>query len=200
MRELIFEPIWARLVYSCAGRLKLLHTGTDGYAEHNNAAELLAPKICAGFTAATSVTEAYRVSKVDLVQFFTLPGENGEPVEAVLGVNEPGGHMFTGSRKHPLNHPTVLKELCSYRDDVAVAVAWGNFAIRVRGAEAVAALAHFHKELLAGHVVLVHGARVQREGITLVNLMELSQAERDQLDADIDAYLKASLKRNQKPS
>lgn len=195
MREIIFKNSGPRLVFSSSGQLKQLRTGTDSYAEHNQACELLAPKVCAGARAGTAVTDMYRITRGEVVDFFTLPREEGGTAEAVFGVNQPGGHMFVPSEPRALDSPSALKySLSTFHDDVAAAVGWGNFAIRVRGIEKVAALAQFHAAVLAGNVVLVPStnSHFNSHGVALVNLNELTPEERSLLEQDRDLFLKTS--------
>jgi hypothetical protein len=193
MREIIFSDSGPRLVFSDTGNLKLLRTGHDGYAEHNDATELVARKICAGLKSGDAITDKYRIAQPALVGFVTLPAGTGT-VEAVLGVHQPGGHMFTLSEARPMDSSTVLASLRSFHGDVAASVAWGNFAIGVRGAKAVQALTQLYAAIQTGDVVVVPGVRSQRSvhGIVLANLKELTEEDRALLNAEPDIFLKQS--------
>jgi hypothetical protein len=195
MREIIFEDSGPRLVFSGSGQLKQLRTGTDSFAEHNDACELLARKVCQGFNASYALTDMYRVTRGRRFEFITLPVGDDGTAEAVFGVNQPGGHMFTPSEPRPVSDPSFLKySLSNFHGDVAAALGWGNFAIRVRGADKVAALAQFHAAVLAGDVVVVPStnSHFNSHGVALVNLKELTAEERSLLEKDRDLFLKTS--------
>jgi len=193
MREIIFKDSGPRLVFSSTGNLKLVRTGHDGYAEHNNATELVGRKICATLKGGNAISDMYRIAEPELVGFVTLPADTGA-VEAVLGVHQPGGHMFTLSEAYPMDSSLVLSSLRSFHGDVAASVAWGNFAIGVRGAHAVQALTHLYAAIQAGDVVVVPCVRSQRDvhGVVLANLKEFTDEERALLDTEPDLFLKQS--------
>jgi hypothetical protein len=192
MREIIIKSSGPRLIFSDAGRLKLLRTGSDSFAEHNDATEQLARKVCPLFLEVQPTTERFRIAKTESVHFVMLPVVDGGPVEAVLGVNTPGG-WFTPSETQPLDHASVLYSLKTFHDDVAAALAWGNFAIRVRGADKVEALAQFYESVLAGDVAVAPSERnhYQCQGVALVDLKELSRDERFELNRNSDTFLEA---------
>lgn len=194
MREIIFKNTGPRLVFSSAGRLKQLRTGSDSYCEHNDAAEQLASKVCEGFSAGPAISDMYRISKPQLLEFVALPENESGVVEAVLGANLPGGHAFTASELPSVGAPSVLRALETFHDDVAAALAWGNFAIRVRGSAKAKALAQFHAAILAGDVVVVPCERnhYNCSGVALVNLKELTDDERVLLETDTQAFLQLS--------
>jgi hypothetical protein len=193
MREIIFNDSGPRLVFSSTGNLKLVRTGHDGYAEHNNATAMLGRKICAGPGDGRTIADIYRIAHPELVGFVTLPTDT-EGVEAVLGVHQPGGHMFALSEAHPMDSSLVLSSLRSFHGDVAASMAWGNFAIGVRGERAVQALTQLYSAIQAGDVALVPSLRSQNgvHGIVLANLTELTDEERIQLNTEPDIFLKQS--------
>lgn len=193
MREIIFKDSGPRLIYSGTGAVKLVRTGHDGYAEHNAATEHVVPKICENYSASGVIIDRFRLTKPELVGFITLPAGTGA-VEAVLGMHQPGEHVFGPREALPLDSPRVLSSLRTFHGDVAASVAWGNFAIGVRGATAVQALTRLYAAVHAGDVVIVPSMGSQREihGVILANLKELTNEERAQLNAEPDMFLKQS--------
>lgn len=196
MREIIFKKSGPRLVFSSSGQLKQLRTGSDSFAEHNDASEQLAPKLCPGYMGGPAPSEMYRVTKKELVQFVRLPADELGPVEAVLGVNVAGGHPFASPHELPVNHPSILRFLRTFHDDVAAALGYGNFAIRVRGADKVEALARFYEAILAGDVALIPSERNHYEtpGVALVNLKELTESELLELNRSPQKFLEATFR------
>lgn len=192
MREIILKDSGPRLIFTSAGRLKLLRTGSDSFAEHNDASEELARRVCPAFREALPVADRFRITRTEAVQFARLPAAEGSAVEAVLGVHAPGG-WFTSSEPKPVDHPSVLQALKTFHDNVAAALAYGNFAIRVRGAEKVEALAQLYDVVLAGDVAVVPSNRnhYRCQGVALVNLKEISSNERLELNSNPDAFLEA---------
>lgn len=194
MREIIFKDSGPKLVFSANGKLKQLRTGTDSFAEHNDACEILARKICAERPASRAVADMYRIAKGELVEFVMLPVGADGTIEAVLGVIQPGGHVFTPSIKRPVDDPSVLSSLKNYHGDVAASLAWGNFAIRVRSVDNVKALAHFYAAVVVGDVAIVPNttSHYNSHGVVLVDVAALSAEERQMLETDPDLYLKTS--------
>jgi len=196
MREILFASSGPKLVFSAAGQIKLLRTGTDGYHEHNSANELLALPVCdvdsAGFT---SRMDRYRVRKSELVQFAVLPGESGGEVEAVIGVNEAGGHAFVSAHPSPIAHPDTLRRLTTYHRGIAAALAYGNFAVRVRGEQYVAALTQLYESCIAGNVAVVPAMAYHADdGVVLVGLNEFTVDELALLEKDPRQFLRTSFK------
>lgn len=193
MREIIFKDSGPCLVFSSTGNLKLVRTGHDGYAEHNVATEQVVRKLCENFSASGAIIDRFRISKPELVGFITMPAGTGA-VEAVLGVHQPGEHVFGPREALPLDSPRVLSSLRTFHGDVAASVAWGNFAIGVRGATAVEALTRLYAAIHVGDVVIVPSMGSQREthGVVLASLKELTDEERGQLNAEPDMFLKHS--------
>lgn len=195
MREIIFKDSGPKLIFSSTGQLKQLRTGTDSFAEHNDASELLSQKVCAGLSAnGRAIADRYRITKAELIEFATLPHSEGGIAQAVMGMCQPGGHPFTTYEARRMDDASVLSTLRTFHQDVAASLAWGNFAIRVRGVEKVAALAQFHAAVLAGDVVVVPNSmsHYNSHGVALVNLKELTAEERTLLEKDPDDYLKSS--------
>jgi len=196
MRQIMFKDTGPRLVFSSTGEIKMLRTGSDGFAEHNDASAQLALKLCSIPRAGATIADRFRITKPLLMQFVTLEVAEGAEPEAVLGANLPGGHWFTGTEKHGLDHSSVLSALQQFHDDVAAALAWGNFAIRVRGAENVAALAGFCAAIHTEDVIIapIPSNSLDCHGIALVNLKLLAPEELEQLEANANKYLTASFR------
>lgn len=190
-----------RLVYSANGALKLVRTGTDHACEHNHGPFQLAPVLRAGhFPENATLLDKCRVAKPELVEFHRLPVETGLDEEAILGVNLVCGRPALPSELPSLTHPQTLSSLRYFHDGVASALTDGNFAIRVRGAAKVEALAQFHQEMIAGNVALLPDSW-NITGVAFVNVKELSPSERDLFEKDtqraiVDWFRTPALNRN----
>lgn len=125
---------------------------------------------------------AHRITNPHLLQFHHLPkGPGGRP-EAVFGFNGAHGPVEQSDQQLPLTASHILFNLEIFHDDVAAALGYGNFAIRVRGTRLVKALLHFHQVAQAGDVALASYESEGSQGVALVNLKLLSSAEHQQLD------------------
>jgi len=197
MREVRLEQWGPRLVFSPTGQLQMLRTGADGCAEHNDPAEYLLPKLCPG-APSSEIMAVNPITQGHLLEYAGLPHNSASQPEAVMGYNGPPGPWFNGTESKPIDHRYVLSSLTEFQGDVASAVAWGNFAIRVRGAANVEALAEFHAAVLAGNAALVTGARYKGNphGVALINMKTLSIEELAALKSDVQGFLRSRLAAN----
>lgn len=152
----------SRFLTNEKGQLVAFATGSDHTAEHEQGSQPLQnalsqeasleaqvmQELRAGRTPRyPSVEERKRiVSNLDAVQFIEVPGTTTNPPQALLGFAPRPLHNF----KDELTFPSSIREV----EDRDVTGAWDtrSFAIRVRGADKVAALREFHEALKAGKV------------------------------------------------
>lgn len=194
MREIIFESSGPRFLFAEDGRLQQICTGNDSCHEHKRASSFLALRVClrpgrpeVGALDAIAELNRYQVSASAPIEFLRLPTNDAGQPEAIFGYREPK-HREQGRMMSPcsVTEPEVLRTMQRNSGDIAAMLAYGNFAIRVRGQKLVDALAQFHEAIAAEQVVLAPGSRLMRgaDGVVLVNRAALSAAELAQLAHD----------------
>lgn len=201
MRLIRMSSSGPKFVFSDTGQLKVIRTGSDGYAEHKNAADYLCRRRNTGLfpKQGDSPVESGRIIHGEHLQFKKLPVNPESPPEALFGYYGPRGFGYwrNESEQSPIDAPSVLSELKGReRDDIAAAVAYGNFVFRVRGLGNVEALAQFYEAILAGDVVLASCRYFENFGIALINTSLLTQAESKSLQDDPDEFLRTAFNLN----
>lgn len=199
MRSIYSSSTGPRFVLSEDGFFKELSTGTDSYAEHNCPEHHLEFQLLSRIRyegekpTEQDVFEGLRITQGEKIQFRELaPDELNRP-QAVLGFikNESRPGFIAAERS--VDDEQTLKALAFgiYGDqDIAAALAYGNFAIKVRGEQLVLALARFYEAIKAGTVHLAPGSRLQSRygwsyGLTMVDTAVLSPEERAQMPRDV---------------
>jgi hypothetical protein len=194
MREVIFESTGPRFLFAEDGQLKQICTGDDSYQEHKRATSFLAPHVCLrpgrpeeGALDAIAELRRYQVVTSAPIEFSRLPTNDAGQAEAIFGYRQPK-RCWQGRVISPcsVTEPKVLRTMQRIPGDIAAMLAYGNFAIRVRGQKLVETLAQFYEAIAAGQVVLAPGSHLMRGagGVVLVNLDTLSADELGQLARD----------------
>lgn len=199
MRRIYSSSTGPRFVLSEDGFFKELSTGTDSYAEQNCPEhylefQLLSRSRYAGEKLTEQeIFEGLRIAHGDKIQFCELAADEMNRPQAVLGFikqeQRPG--FITAERR--VDDERTLNELFygAYDDqEIAAALAYGNFAIKVRGEQLVRALKHFYDAIQAGTVYLASGSRLKSQygriyGLTMVDMAVLSDGERQQMPGQV---------------
>jgi hypothetical protein len=198
MRRIFSDSTGPRVVLSEDGFFKELSTGTDSYAEHNCPEHHLEFQLLSRIRyegekpTDNDIFEGLRIAHGDKVQFRELgPDAKGLP-QAVLGFIKHEERPGFISAKRSVDDERTLKELSAIYDDkdITAALAYGNFAIKVRGEQLVRALKHFYDAIQAGTVYLASGSRLNSKygrefGLTMVNMAVLTDEERQQMPGHV---------------
>lgn len=187
-----------RFVLSENGFFKELSTGNDGSHEHNFPESHLSQLLSAvsrkgGEPTEHELFESLRITQSENVQFHELGADEQNRPQAVLG--------YFKKRSYPgviVEEPSVASEeflnKLKFRDydeqDIVSALAYGDFAVMVRGEQLVRALKHFYKAVQAGTVYLAPGSRLKSQygwssGLTMVDMAVLSEEERQQMPSHV---------------
>jgi hypothetical protein len=191
MKRITYKDSGPKFLFSTTGELKLLRTGSDTFEGQKNASDYLVPRLCTvdSVELKSSPLTAHRITKADLLQFHHLPkGPGGRP-EAVFGFNGANGPVERSGQQTPLTEGHVLFNLEIFYNDIAAALEYGNFAIRVRGKRLVQALSNFHQAALAGDIALASYKSEGAQGVAFVNLTLLTPDEHQKLDKNPHDFL-----------
>jgi len=192
MRRIYSDTTGPRFVLSEDGFFKELSTGTDSYAEHNCPEHHLEFQLLSRIRyegekpTEREIFEGLRIAHGEKVQFRELEAdEQGRP-QAVMGFIKKEDRPGFISAERSVDDEQTQRELLygMYGDqDIAAALAYGNFAIKVRGEQLVRALKHFYGAIQAGTVYLASGSRLKSKygrelGLTMVDMALLTDEER----------------------
>jgi hypothetical protein len=192
MRRIYNTSLGPRFLLSEEGFFRELSTGTDSFAEHNCPEHYLEFQLFSRIRheaekpTDAEIFEGLRIAHGEKVQYHELAVDEMNRPQAVLGFikSEQRPGFLTAERR--VDDERTQKELIFRDQDIAAALAYGDFAIKVRGEQLVLALKHFYEAIQAGTVYAAPGSRLKSQygwsfGLTMVNMAILSPEERQQM-------------------